>query len=153
MVLLDTSVLGRLVNTSDAMHAQARASLGILRQAGATLVITAQILIEFRNFATRPKTANGLGITVSEAVGHTSAFEISFPLLAETSAIYPAWRAISDTVGVLGKQVHDARLVAVCHVHGVSDLLTFNVSHFRRFSTFGPCLKVLDAANNALEVT
>ena len=41
-------------------------------------------------------------------------------------------------LGVVGKQVHDARLVAVCHVYGVSHLLTFNVTHFARLAGFAP---------------
>jgi hypothetical protein len=50
-------------------------------------------------------------------------------------------------LGVIGKQVHDARLVAVCHVHGVTHLLTFNVAHFARMSGFGPGLVVVDPAS------
>ncbi len=47
-------------------------------------------------------------------------------------------------MGIIGKQVHDARLVAVCHVHGVTHLLTFNVGHFVRMAGFGPGLVVVD---------
>jgi hypothetical protein len=42
--------------------------------------------------------------------------------------------------------VHDARLVAVCHVHGVKNLLTFNVAHFARLAAFGPGVVVVDPA-------
>jgi hypothetical protein len=48
---------------------------------------------------------------------------------------------------VIGKQVHDARLVAVCHVHQVTHLLTFNVAHLARLEAFGPGLVVVDPAN------
>jgi len=44
-------------------------------------------------------------------------------LVAETPDIDPAWKALVGALGVIGKQVHDARLVAVCHVHGVTHLL------------------------------
>ena len=47
-------------------------------------------------------------------------------------------------LAVVGKQVHDARLVAVCHVHRVTHLLTFNVSHFSRPASFGPGVVVVD---------
>jgi hypothetical protein len=43
-------------------------------------------------------------------------FEATFTLLAETAAIYPAWKALVAAAAVQGKQVHDARLVAVCQV-------------------------------------
>lgn len=63
-----------------------------------------------------------------------------------TPAIYPAWKAIVGALGVVGKQVHDARLVAVCHAHGVTHLLTFNVAHFARLATAPPGVTVIDPA-------
>ena len=47
---------------------------------------------------------------------------------------------------VPGKQMHDARLVAACHAHGVTHLLTFNVPHFARMASFGSGITVLDPA-------
>ena len=85
---------------------------------GAVLHLTAQVLIEFRNVATRPKMVNGLGLSTVDAEAQASGFEASFPLLAETPDVYPAWKALVETLGVVGKQVHDARLVAICHTHG-----------------------------------
>jgi hypothetical protein len=49
-------------------------------------------------------------------------------------------------VGIIGKRVHDARLVAVCHVHAVTHMLTFNVAHFAGMAAFGPGIIVVDAA-------
>lgn len=49
-----------------------------------------------------------------------------------------------QVAGVIGKQVHDARLVAICHVYGITHVLTFNVQHFARFSPYGPGLTVVD---------
>jgi predicted nucleic acid-binding protein len=144
-VLVDTSILGRLANRADAAHAAAQAAVAELHRRGEVLHVTAQNLIEFRNFATRPVAANGLGLPVATAAAIAASFEAAFPLLEETPAVYPTWRALADTAGVVGKQVHDARLAAVCHVHGVGQLLTFNVHHFVRFSAIPPGLVVLDA--------
>src|SRR5579884_2987244 len=127
--LIDTSVLGRLANRADAYHPVATAAIAELHRRGELLHITAQNLIEFRNFATRPVSANGLGLAASAAENLGATFEAAFPLLDETPNIYPAWKAIVGALGVVGKQVHDAPLVAVCHVHAVTHLLTFNVSH------------------------
>ncbi|TMQ32252.1 MAG: hypothetical protein E6K70_19580 [Planctomycetota bacterium] len=82
-----------------------------------------------------------------DAEAQAAGFEAAFPLLAETPDIYPAWRALVGALGVIGKQVHDARLVAVCHVHAVTHLLTFNVSHFVRMVGFGPGVVVVDPAS------
>ena len=78
------------------------------------------------------------------AAALAAGFEATFPLLEETPAIYPAWRAIADGLGIIGKQVHDARLVAVCHVHGITHLLTFNVAHFARPAAAPPGVTVID---------
>jgi predicted nucleic acid-binding protein len=146
-VLLDTNVLGRLANQADVAHPIARAAVAELHRRGELLHITAQNLIEFRNFVTRPVSVNGLGLTGAVAEGLAATFESSFPLLPETPDIFPAWKAIVAALAVAGKQVHDARLVAVCHVHAVSHLLTFNVAHFTRLAAFGPKLIVLDPAS------
>lgn len=81
--------------------------------------VSAQNLVEFRNLATRPKAVNGLGLSVVDTEAKAAIFEGKFPLVAETPDIYPAWKALVSALGVIGKRVHDARLVAVCHVHGV----------------------------------
>lgn len=143
-VLIDTSVLGRLANAADLSHAAAQTGIARLHQRGEVLHITAQNLVEFRNFATRPKVSNGLGMAPAAAAKLAASWEAAFPLLEETPAIYPAWRAMVDALGVEGKQVHDARLVAVCHVHRVPQVLSFNVGHFTRFAGFGPGITVLD---------
>lgn len=143
-VLVDTSVLGRMANLADASHSIAQRAVAELHRRGETLHLTPQNLIEFRNFATRPIASNGLGLPASAAKALSDSFEASFPLLVETPAIFPAWQVLVDQVGVVGKQVHDARLVAVCHVYGITQLLTFNVGHFIRFQTIAPGIVILD---------
>ena len=110
------------------------------------LHITPQVLIEFRNAATRPKSANGAGLSVVDAEGHAATFEAKFALLAETPDIFAAWKALVGALAIIGKQVHDARIVAVCHVHAVTHLLTFNVAHFGRMAAFQPGVVVVDPA-------
>lgn len=145
--LVDTSILSRLANTTDAQHGVATHAVRELHRRGEVLHITPQNLVEFRNMATRPAVNNGLGLTPAEEEAKAARFERMFPLLVETPGIYPAWKALIKTVGVTGKQVHDARLVAVCHVHGITHLLTFNVGHFSRLVGFGPAVTVVDPAS------
>jgi predicted nucleic acid-binding protein len=145
--LLDTTILVRLANATDAHHTVAARAVLELHRRGEVLHITPQVLVEFRNVATRPKTANGAGLPIADAEAHAAAFELRFPLLAETPDIYPAWKALVFALGIIGKQVHDARLLAVSHVHGVTHLLTFNISHFGRMAAFGPGVVVVDPAS------
>ena len=143
-ILVDTSVLGRLANRTDILHAAAQAAVMRLHRRGEILHVTAQNLVEFRSFATRPIAVNGLGMTAAQASAVAAAFEATFPMLDETPAVYPAWRSLVERIGVVGKQVHDARLVAVCQVHGVKGVLTFNVAHFARLASPETGIEVLD---------
>lgn len=146
-VLLDTNVLVRLANSADAGHAVATRAVLELHRRGERLHLTAQVLIEFRNVATRPIAANGLGLSVADTETLAAGFESSFPLLEETAAIFSTWKSLVQAHGVTGKQVHDARLAAVCFSHGVKRLLTFNTGHFTRVATFGQGLAILDPAS------
>ncbi len=144
--LVDTSVLARLANTADPFYPVAAHAILELHRRGEVLYVTAQNLVEFRNMATRPKAVNGLGLSAVDAAAKAAVFEATFLLLPETPDIYPSWKRLVDALGVLGKQVHDARLVAVCHVNSVTHLLTFNISHFNRLARFGPGVVVVDPA-------
>jgi hypothetical protein len=84
------------------------------------LCITAQNLIEFRGVATRPTSMNGLGLTPAQAEAKAATFESAFSLRLGTPDIDPAWKALVKALAMIGKQVRDARLVAVCHVRNRS---------------------------------
>ena len=145
--LVDTSVLVRLANIHDSRHHIASNAIFSLHQSGEVLRITPQNLVEFRNAATRPLAVNGLGWSTEATEAQATEFEAMFPLLEETPAIFPLWKALVAAEGVIGKQVHDARLVAVCHAHQVTHLLTFNGSHFARLAKHQPGVEVVDPAD------
>jgi predicted nucleic acid-binding protein len=145
--LIDTNILARLANLADAQHPIAAGAVVELHRRGEVLHITPQVLIEFRSMATRPKVQNGLGLSAADAEAQAVGFETAFPLLNDTPDIYPAWKALVGALSVIGKQVHDARLVAVCHVHAVTHLLTLNVTDFVGMAGFGPGLVVVDPAS------
>lgn len=144
--LLDTSILVRLANASDVQHAIAARAVLELHRRSEVLHITPQVLIEFRSVASRPIALNGAGLSIVDVETLTTTFETKFPLLVETPDIFANWKAIVAAIGMIGKQVHDARLVAVCHAHAVSHLLTFNVTHFARMGAIGPGIIVVDPA-------
>jgi predicted nucleic acid-binding protein len=145
--LIDTSILGRLANVRDTQHAASARAVLELHRRGDVLHVAPQVMVEFRNVATRPVAVNGLGLSPVETETLAAVFAARFPLLAETPDIYPAWKALVGALSIVGKQVHDARLVAVCHVHAVTHVLTFNVSHFARLSGFGPGVALVDPAS------
>ena len=63
-----------------------------------------------------------------------------FRLLPYTPDVLEAWQRIVIGQSIIGKQTHDAHLVAIMQAHAVTNVLTFNVSHFSRF----PGISVLD---------
>jgi predicted nucleic acid-binding protein len=58
--LVDTGILLRLVIPADALHAEARRSIKILRSRGERLVTLTQNVSEFWNVCTRPAAARRL---------------------------------------------------------------------------------------------
>ena len=142
--LVDTSVLGRLANQADSLFPVADRAIITLGMRGESLHITAQNLIEFRNAATRPKSLNGLGMTIPDVEKKSAEFEVLFPLLPDNADIFLAWKSLLGAMGIIGKRVHDARLVAVCHVHKITHLLTFNTGHFAALASFGPGIIIVD---------
>jgi predicted nucleic acid-binding protein len=145
--LVDTSVLVRLANLADSLYPAAARAVTELHHRRETLHIAPQNLVEFRSVATRPTEQNGLGLPPAVVEAQIDSFEGTFSLLSETPDIYPIWKALVSSIGVIGKQVHDARLVAVCHVHGITSVLTFNVAHFTSLAAFAPGISVVDPIN------
>ena len=142
-VLIDTSILVRLADVLDPQYPVAALAIARLHRSGESVHITPQNLVEFRSVATRPLNVNGLGFSSSEADRESANFEAQFLMLDDSPDVFAAWKAVVSSLGIVGKQVHDARLVAVCHVRGVPRLLTFNDGHFTRMANSGPGLVVL----------
>ncbi len=119
------------------MHAAALASVKKLFTEGHNLCLIPQNLIEFWNVATRPADKNGLGWTTEQADKDVQGLEATFTILPDSPDIYPEWRRLVVAHSVLGKQVHDTRLVAAMNVNQITDLLTFNSDDFKRFPNIG----------------
>ena len=64
--LIDTTILARLANATDAQHAVAAGSVLELHRRGEVLHVTPQVMIEFRNVASRPVAVNGLGLSTRD---------------------------------------------------------------------------------------
>jgi predicted nucleic acid-binding protein len=120
------------------MFFSATTAISILLKRGEELYITPQNLIEFWNVCTRPKNKNGLGYSITETREEVAKLKTMFPLLLDTSAIYPEWERLVSTYEVKGVNVHDARLVAAMLIHGLTHILTFNIEDFRRYVEITP---------------
>ena len=133
-VLIDTNVLTRSVQPSHSMHAQAVNAVIELKIRGNDLCVCPQNLVEFWAVATRPESANGLGMSTSEAEIELSKIKSLFLLLEDNASIHAAWERIVIKYHVSGKNSHDARLVAAMKTHGLTQVLTFDGNDFKRYS-------------------
>ncbi|HZR27340.1 MAG TPA: PIN domain-containing protein [Terriglobales bacterium] len=131
--LVDTNILLRMTRRSDPQHQLVDTALAQLADQGTILYYTHQNVAELWNAMTRPVARNGFGLTVLEAEREVQAIETGMSFLPDNEAVYREWRRIVLQHGVLGVQVHDARLVATMYVHGLSHILTLNVTDFNRF--------------------
>jgi predicted nucleic acid-binding protein len=131
--LADTNILLRLSQRRDPHYDLIRLALHSLRASGARLSFTSQNLAEFWNVCTRPAAQNGYGLTIAETDRRAQLVEASFTLLPDNGEVHVQWRKLIVIHSVSGVQVHDARLVAAMHVHGLTHLLTLDEHDFDRY--------------------
>ena len=132
--LIDSNVLIRLVQPGGPEFSVVDHAIHRIEEADDTPCYTSQNLGEFWNVLTRPANRNGYGLSPSEADIRTRTIEAKFRLLPDSLTVHKEWRRLLANFGVSGVQVHDARLVAAMHVHGVERILTFNTRDFTRFN-------------------
>lgn len=132
--LVDTNILLRLVQKNSPMHFDTQRAILMLKRQGKLLYIIPQNLIEFCAVATRPINSNDLGLSTAQAVEETDKIKKIFILHLDTPTIFGEWESLIVKYQVMGKNVHDARLVAAMITHQITHLLTFNIDDFKRFS-------------------
>jgi predicted nucleic acid-binding protein len=133
--MADTNILLRFVAPNDPNHALVRDVMYSLLKRSEQVCYTSQNLAEFWNVCTRPITArSGFGLSVEETERRAKVIESYLTFLPDSEAVHLEWRRLVVTYGVMGVKVHDARLVALMLVYGVTHILTFNTDDFKRFS-------------------
>lgn len=132
--LADTNVIVRWVLPHDPLSPAAVGAVDCLLRGGHEICVGHQNLVEFWAVATRPTEVNGLGMSPARAAEEVDKIQQFFPTLPDQAEVYDHWRELVGKYAVRGRQVFDARLVAVMLVHGLTHILTFNVDDFARFS-------------------
>lgn len=99
------------------------------------LFTTVQNAAEYWNVSTRPATARGgFGRSLDQTDVQLVRIERAFTMLSEDPETYAVWHDLVRRYGVSGVQVHDARIVSVMMVMGISHVLTLNPTDFARYS-------------------
>lgn len=134
MILVDTNILLRIAQVG---HPHSKVALDALRELTVRererFAIAPQVLYEMYVAYTRPTASNGFGYSVKEAVTHIAATRALFELLPETPQVYHTWESLVASHQIVGKQAHDARLVAIMIEHHIERLMTFNDADFQRY--------------------
>jgi predicted nucleic acid-binding protein len=127
-----------LANKQEPRYAEVRTAIKKLIDRQERLLTTTQNFAEFCNVATRPVANNGFGRTTADAL---QSFEHEVAslctVLSERDAVYAELKRLIKVYNVVGKQVHDARLVAMMLVWQVVNILTLNDHDFRRYEAEG----------------
>ena len=134
MILIDTNIFTRIAEkTNDPLRAMAKSALAQLQKNQETLVVAPQCLYEFWVVMTRPIQNNGCGFTSTKATWWLGSIRNMATLLTDDLDVYYNWEALVSNKNVLGKQGHDAHLVAWMQRHNVTKILTFNTGDFARY--------------------
>lgn len=136
--LIDTGILLRLIDEKDEQHQLVQSAFETLGHQRHDVYITTQNIAELWNVATRPIANNGLSL--SPAVTYQlfeQAIEPFIRIASEHNTLPAEFKRLLLTYGVIGKQVHDARLVAMMLTWRIESLLTLNDRDFRRYEPEG----------------
>src|SRR5205809_7921410 len=138
MTALDTNLLIYSHREDSEFHRTTKEFIDKLRHQPAPWAIPWPCIHEFIGVATHPGIYKPAS-TLSDALGFLDALFASpqLHLLSESPGYFEKLREITTAAKLKGPRVHDARIVAICLHHGISELWSAD----RDFSAF-PQLKV-----------
>lgn len=138
MIAVDTNILVYAHRRDSEFHAAAASAIRGLAEGTATWAIPWPCIHEFHAIVTHPRVYDP-PTKVARAVEQIDAWlaSPSLALLGEASGYWPALRRLATSGKVAGARIHDARIAALCALHGVRELWTAD----RDFSRF-PSLDV-----------
>jgi predicted nucleic acid-binding protein len=134
--MLDSCVLLAATDENRKDHQGALTVLQAWPARGATLYLSGQVLREYLSAATRPMAANGLGLSLADALDNVRAFRDRATLLTEGRVSTDRLQALLREVACAGKVIHDANVIATMLTHGIGTVVTSNLADFARFKPY-----------------
>lgn len=131
-MFVDTNVLVYARLPGSPFYDVARSRLERVSEDGDPLRVSRQILREYLSVVTRPQ-AWPVTITREEALADVERIMVGCDVLEDGPLVTASLLQLCREVGVGGRQVHDANIVATMLAHGERRLLTFNAADFRRY--------------------
>jgi len=124
--LLDSNVLIYLLQRRSPFHRQTVETLRRLALKGATFFMAPQTIYEFWVMATRPIVDGGLGYDPAAARGEIQRFLLRYQLLDDTRFTWLEVIDMAVSENIIGRRIHDARLVAIMKAHGLAEVVSFD---------------------------
>ena len=133
MIAVDTNLLVYAHRADSEWHEPAARALRQLAASPAAWAIPWPCVHEFLSVATHPK-IYAPPSSLQQALGQVEAWLEcpSLVLIGEAEAYWPRLKEALTDAKVIGPKVHDARIAAICELHGVRELWTQD----RDFSRF-----------------
>ncbi|MFO0935120.1 MAG: hypothetical protein U0798_01215 [Gemmataceae bacterium] len=143
MIVLDANILLRRLCPADLHYHSVVEALDYFEQISEPFCLFPQTVYEFWAVATRPITANGLGMSAIDCQRHIQRLKRLYNLLNDQPSLLAEWESLVVTFACHGRISFDARIVAAMKTYGLTKLLTINASDFSRFAG----LTVIDPTN------
>jgi uncharacterized protein len=133
MIGLDTNLLVYAHREDSPWHECAYAKIAELVEGRSSWAIPWPCLHEFLAIVTHPRIYRP-PTPLAQAIDQIEAWleAPSLVVLSEADGYWPELRSVLETSRVVGPRVHDARVAALCRLHGVRELWTAD----RDFSRF-----------------
>jgi uncharacterized protein len=133
VIAVDTNVLLHAHRAESPLHERAATAVAALAEGREAWAIPWPCVHEFLAIVTHPRIYDP-PTPLSQAIDQVAAWLESpvLRLLAEASDHWARLQEVLQQAGVVGARVHDARVAALCHSHGVRELWTLD----RDFSRF-----------------
>ena len=135
MIAVDTNILVYAHREDSPWHVQAYTRVGELAEGKSPWAIPWPCIHEFLAISTHPR-IYAPPTPVDTAVDQVAAWleSPSLVLLSESEGYWQGLREILTKGMISGPQIHDARIAALCRLHGIRELWTAD-RDFSRFPT------------------
>ncbi len=125
MIAVDSNILVHAHRRDSPWHEAARACVQRLAEGRAAWAIPWPCVHEFLNIVTHPRIYQPAS-TTAQALAQVEAWRESpsLVMLGESEGYWAVLRPLVERARIVGPRVHDARIAAICALHGVRELWT-----------------------------
>lgn len=134
MILLDTNILIHSNQPASPHFAGITQRLIDFATSNEDLSVCPQVLNEYYVVVTRTQGQNGYGISSDDAMVQIDNFRNIYTFIEDPVNLFTEWQRLIRKYKTIGKQAHDARLVAFMQAQAIDQIYTMNPGDFNRYA-------------------